>query len=296
MPRQTYTSTILHDTDANFRIWGSQFSTALAACLTVTSDTGQINWTTVVRAGANTSAGYEMYRFSDTLQATKPVFIKVEYYTGSSTTQPMIRMTVSTGTNGAGTQTGLIATTTITNAAVPSANPQTTWICYKDGCFTWQWGQNTGAQAVPHGWGHVERSRDSTGASTGNGLMISGMNTNSAATPQISLISYDLSVIGNQGTTGVFIPCLASWISANSSNGAQVNLFNWFCMTPDLFNLIGIFTYKSAEIPGYTELDVALVATTSHHYVCMGGTTSQKLQIGSPTSTGGEGLGLLWEV
>src|SRR4051812_38221933 len=66
--------------DATFRAWGSGIAAQIAAMgLVQTSDTGQINWTTVTRPGINVLAGYEMWRFADSLQATKPVFIRLDY-------------------------------------------------------------------------------------------------------------------------------------------------------------------------------------------------------------------------
>lgn len=101
--------------DATFRLFGSTISAALAAVgLIRTADTGTINWTTVTRATTpvNTSAGFEIYRFSDTLQATKPVFIKIEYGYGNTTNAACIWVTVGTGTDGAGNLTGQIGTRT----------------------------------------------------------------------------------------------------------------------------------------------------------------------------------------
>lgn len=45
-----------------------------------TADSGQIDLTTATQPGSNnTAAGYEIRRFADTLQATKPIFFKIEY-------------------------------------------------------------------------------------------------------------------------------------------------------------------------------------------------------------------------
>jgi hypothetical protein len=70
--------------DATFRAWGSGIAAQIAAMgLVQTSDTGQINWVTVARPALNTIAGYEIWRFNDALQATKPVFIRIDYGTSS---------------------------------------------------------------------------------------------------------------------------------------------------------------------------------------------------------------------
>lgn len=104
--------------DADMRTWGAAIhAQLLAAGLTVASDTGQIDHTTSVRPGissfnskAGGTNGYEIWRFSDTLQATVPVFIKVEYGIGAAADRPNLAFTVGTGTDGAGTITGQVGT------------------------------------------------------------------------------------------------------------------------------------------------------------------------------------------
>lgn len=96
--------------DATFRTWGSGIAAQLATVgLVQAADTGQINWTTVTRPGTSTYAGYEIWRFNDSLQATKPVFIKIEYGIGTVADRPALRLTVSTATNGAGTPSGQVS-------------------------------------------------------------------------------------------------------------------------------------------------------------------------------------------
>lgn len=114
--------------DANFRAWGEAISQSfVAASLVRTADTGQINWATVVRAAPGNGAtpevsfGFDIFRFSDAMQGTKPVFIKVEYgvaYDNNTTFGtvtpgcPFVAVSVGTGTNGAGALTGLVSTRT----------------------------------------------------------------------------------------------------------------------------------------------------------------------------------------
>lgn len=103
--------TLDNSSDASFRSWGSAISAALATIgLVQTADTGQINWTTVTRPTANNAAqGYEIWRFDDTLQATRPVYLKIEYGAGGASVAgaaPGLFLTVGSGTNGAGTITG----------------------------------------------------------------------------------------------------------------------------------------------------------------------------------------------
>lgn len=105
--------------DADFRAWGSGLAAQFAAVgLVKTSDSGQINWSTVARPATGAFAGYEMWRFNDSLQASKPVFLKVEYGTsGTSVTIPSLRLTVGTSTDGAGT---LLSQVTATRSLPPA--------------------------------------------------------------------------------------------------------------------------------------------------------------------------------
>jgi hypothetical protein len=103
---QTFSDNYEMNTDAHFRLWGLKLSLAIQACgLVMTADAGQINWATVTVAAASTSAGYEIYRFNDALQATAPVFIRFDYGTGMYG-QAGFWFTVGSGSNGAGTITG----------------------------------------------------------------------------------------------------------------------------------------------------------------------------------------------
>jgi hypothetical protein len=109
-------------TDAAYRAWGASIAAGLQAVgLVQTADTGQINWATLALTSFPTvstpSIGYEIYRFSDALQASRPVFIKVEYGymvgglgTRAGVWGQTMWITVGTGTNGAGTLTGLVGT------------------------------------------------------------------------------------------------------------------------------------------------------------------------------------------
>jgi hypothetical protein len=81
---------------------------------TYSGDSGQADLTTLVaQSNSNTfqSAGYKIYAMGDAIQATKPVYMKVEYgrqtYNGN-TAGPALAITIGTGTNGSGTITGTL--------------------------------------------------------------------------------------------------------------------------------------------------------------------------------------------
>lgn len=103
-------------TDVSFREQGKRLSDALAALGWVkTADTGQVDWATVLRPTTTTDyTRYEIWRMNDLLQATAPIFLKIEYAAAGTTTTPSTagpkyRFSVGTGSNGAGALTGLVS-------------------------------------------------------------------------------------------------------------------------------------------------------------------------------------------
>jgi hypothetical protein len=189
-------------TNPAFRAWGAALAAALVAGgLVKHTDTGQIDWVNVVPSGSSIEniQGYEIYRFNDALQATKPVFIKIEYGYFSNPAGarggPVIYITVGTSTNGAGTITGSVIsarTRFMGTAVVSSANNGATntspaaspvWTA-GDGSWI---GMAVGASATArptttlgsanHKFSFpaflvIDRTRDLTGAGTGDGLVL----------------------------------------------------------------------------------------------------------------------------
>lgn len=168
-------------TDVAFRAWGSAISAAFTALgFTKTADTGQINLTTVTAPVAvNTSAGYEIRQFTDTLQATRPIVVKVEYGSGpGSTATPQMWATFGTASDGAGTITstpGYGTTVSARRTVGPTTNGLTgqTSNCYLGnadgsaiGLMLWP----TTAAAWGGGMFAVERTRNLDGTPNGDGF------------------------------------------------------------------------------------------------------------------------------
>lgn len=92
--------------DTEFRDWGSAFNGLLDSIGWVqTADTGQIDWGTVTKPAQGTAAGYEIWRLDDALQATAPIFLKIEFGARSDGGWALW-ITIGTGSNGSGSLTG----------------------------------------------------------------------------------------------------------------------------------------------------------------------------------------------
>lgn len=107
MATSVQSSTWQNATDENFRTWGKAISDGIAAVgLVKVADAGTVNWATAVRGATVASWGFEIWRFDDALQATHPVFIKVEYGAGNSSavgqSVPQLWVTIGKGADGAG--------------------------------------------------------------------------------------------------------------------------------------------------------------------------------------------------
>jgi hypothetical protein len=91
---------------ANFKNWAQAISTAFTTAGWLnTSDTGQVNWSTVTVPGAG-SFVYEIFKPNDALQTgSTQFFVKVKYGTSSSS-GPRLQIQIGTGTDGSGNLTG----------------------------------------------------------------------------------------------------------------------------------------------------------------------------------------------
>ena len=152
---------------ANFKSWGQAMSTFIASQWTQTSDTGQINWTTVSLPAAGSTGGFEIYRPNDALT---PIYLRIDYGRATSSSAAWFEVTIGTGTNGAGTLTGNVSAVHLggqNNGNNASGGTSATWECDFSGSGSrlgLLLGRNAGSQ-VAKGF-FVERSLDNTGAYT----------------------------------------------------------------------------------------------------------------------------------
>lgn len=96
-------------TDAEFRAMYSFIANCLeAGGIARTADTGQVNLATMTFPGTNdAAAGYEIRAFSDALQATVPIYLKLEPARWYSANVMGFYITIGTGSDGAGNITGV---------------------------------------------------------------------------------------------------------------------------------------------------------------------------------------------
>src|SRR5262245_813211 len=264
MSTNNYSTVLEHSSDATFRAWGSALAAALAAVgLTQTSDTGQINWTTVTRPGTSTAAGYEIWRFNDTLQATAPIFLKIEYGTGTTALAPTMWITVGTGSNGSGTITGQSSTRTQfgrNSAPVSTAVPYPTYVCYNatEGFLgiAFKIGSQ-GSTAWVHAFAAIARNVDQDdGDTNGTGCSVYTADTSTGPANMQPIRFTATAATYLQNSNFCVVPNLQTASLVGSDNQAYMH----FTVNPQVFVVKQLCTIISSEVPLGNTFTATMVA------------------------------------
>jgi hypothetical protein len=187
----------LFSTDADFRSWGSTISAMIAALgMVQTADTGQINWTTVLKpASTSTYQGYEIWRFADALQSTTPVFFKLEYGSSSTGICAALAITVGSASNGAGTLLGQVTTRAVFAAGAGKGAGVTIPTYASGGTGELYLATNLDLSTTSYGLLlALFRPKDGSGADTGDGVVAiimgsSGPTVNHSFVPQTGTVT-----------------------------------------------------------------------------------------------------------
>lgn len=278
MTTQTWSTFLDQSSDAAFRVWGSEFNTKLAACgMVQTGDTGQINWASATRAGANTAAGYEIWRLS-----SSNLYFKIEYGSGTSSSVPSHWFTVGTGSNGSGTLTGQLSTrsqASFTNSTVTSTvTNYTSYMCATANYFGVSWKiASAGTANQARLLFCAMQTVDSTGTATSVGFLTVFRNVNNVASQAVATTAgvSGASINANQ----FFLPGNSSNPPANSLDGsgnnqallAWHNIIGTVSMTPALH--VGLVLATDLSLGNTASM--TLVGTTAHTYLNASNTIAQ---------------------
>lgn len=263
--------------DAAFRAWGSAYAAKWASMgLVQTADTGQINWATVTQPAAiNTVAGYEIWRMNDALQATAPIFLKIEYGTGAATANGSLWIQLGNGSSGAGALSGVLSTRqqvqcTATVAAIPH---------YWSGDTNRACVAVIGASAATSmsvGW---ERTVDATGVVSGEGAL---------------LVYRGTSAWGQQAWNQAIGPYTATWETSLGCMGAAVAPFGVTGLQVAIYPIYhnkGVFCNPGYNYMAYENATIGALSTISfnvygaaHTYITLGSTNFGNLGRGGFTA------------
>ena len=166
--------TAVHGTVAGFKNWVASITEGLTAVgLAVADDTGQLDVDAISTLPTNgTVAGYQIWYLNDSLHVSAPIYIKLEYGTGSGTDRPAFAVTVGSGTNGAGTLTGIFGKRVAYSPSYPfNAGTQKSFACKVEGCVWLSFADN-GLNATGKSFFFmVARSTDLDGTPTAEGAV-----------------------------------------------------------------------------------------------------------------------------
>jgi len=253
--------------DAGFRAWVSALYTAISTVggIVQTTDTGQINPATVVKPTAtNTVAGYAMYRFNDALQATKPVFLKIEWGVGGQNYWPSMWFTVGFATNGAGALVGQQSTRMNHQNSNTQASSLASYISSSPSRLSFA--QCVGSMTVDYAYTwtfNLERSRAIDGTEDGTGVYLW---TNCGSTATCQFIPFTGAVFATIG----YAPTMMHPGVSSAVFGTDTGVFPHLPYQGRWLNpLIGMVSYYRPDILAGSQFPVAHYGT-NHNYLSLG--------------------------
>jgi len=298
----SWATRIRHDSDEMFREWGSRLSSEFAnAGLVQTPDTGQINWASVTRPGTNSVAGYEIWRFNDTLQGTAPVFLKISYGTGNHANGPRLTLQVGTGSDGSGNLTGILSGTFVNNSGTShtSDTAYPSYLCVTEGFFGLNHKAGMNGSNYASSIFTVERLHDSSGAPTGDGVFITSHSSVSSSTGLVAVQYLKFS-----GTPGAFpqrttvsdsgLSVVPQRPITSTIGGGDTEAYLCWMKTPQVVPSACLLVVLANEVPQGGTFTSAPINNVSRTYIGCGLSSSSS---GPAVNTdwGYARLAMLWE-
>lgn len=214
---------------ASFRAWGAALSAQIGSVLTRVTQSNDINWSTVsLPAGSSFASGSEVYRFNDSLQATAPIFLRLEYGSNTASNTSAVRVTVGKSVDGAGNLGGILLPATVAFGASLAAAAFEN--CYISGGSSWFAMSLAPIATSRGGFFAIERSIESGGTSSANAVLVS-FQVLCSQTQQHRFIDYANSTAESVAGGIVAIPLsLAS--DRSIANGTTAPIFPAACISP----------------------------------------------------------------
>lgn len=281
------------NTEALYRATLSGLSAALQDIgLVKTPDTGQINLATITVPGPGITNSYEIFRFADTLQATAPIFMKLEYGQSSSAGGGIwIYATFGTGTDNAGTLIGKVgARTLMNNSSGGSTVAKTTYLAMGPGYFTGIFGADQNNTIYPVGVMVIERTLNPDGAYNSAGFMTALQNHTGFSAYQV-IPHGTPPVPGRQSYLPIVLPHFAGTNPFTSyADGTDVGFFSVASATPRPHSAhtvcLGctqsdIGRYTTFQISLYGQIRTFIAMGTSATNTCIAGSDAGPVQAGN---------------
>lgn len=236
--------------------------TATVATLPGALNSAEVTTTTFPPAAANFL--YEIWKMGD--GNGLPVYLKFEYGSNSNSgLAPGMRVSIGSGTDGAGNLTGGVSTATVNGvgSVIGSASTFPSYFSGSTNRITlalWI----TATTSTPRNFLNIERSHDSSGVDT----------TSYATLTWISIASNVFNTVTQQSITSTAvttaetkIPCISKTSTATGSFGTSTLLCPAFPVVGAVGNpMINVLVGKSADWTDQTQFSFTLYNTT-HNYI-----------------------------
>lgn len=240
------------------RAWATDLHAALVACgWTQTGDTGQVDVTTIALPTAGTSGGYRVYYMDDALHGTTPIYMRVEFWNESVVSGFGMHVMIGFSTNGSGTINSSNKTALLT-FIVPANTVNSTWFAAGgSGGFRLAYSLAT---ASTISWCVVERTLDSTGEPTAEGLAILRMVSNAYFSQTI----YPTGVLPGTSTR---CQALITDSAATTADGTNVYVSPVFPVGRGVHNPFkGILCYYNVDLTNANLISITVYgAAHSYH-------------------------------
>lgn len=242
---------------------------------------------------------YEIWRANDALSGSSPIFLKFEYGSAGTSSNPNFTIIAGQASDGGGNISGLMTSirTTVLNGISGSAGNDTTarnhFFCGTAGRISMALNNNAANSSTIHGHVNIERSHDSSGSDTGSyfTMLTSGFDGSSQKIFQVSLVNGLVGGPPAQETKWLgACPTTAdtTWTYNSTTAIAVINPFVGVMGNPVMNFLLALST-DWADISGLT---ITLYGA-SHNYIVMNGNASKNTYTSSSTSN--LALLLRWE-
>lgn len=206
-------SAFSNQTTPDLQRWGQGISQGfVAAGLVNTNAVGSINWPSVSSASGSAAVyGFDVFRFDDSLQATAPVFIKLEYRNRGAAPPnaqaPSVVLTIGTTHNGAGTIGGqMITPASLTFQYTGGSSDiivRNNLFAGGDGWFNAALWYDEPAAATGQWFINLERTRDVAGNPTADGLCWNFLGTENGSSPRSGYMPFVGNIPASQVRIGV---------------------------------------------------------------------------------------------
>lgn len=265
MPHTTFQSVMANvNSYFDWQTFGRRLTTALETVGMVRVATaGEIDWdTTPPSTTSSVPTGFQIWRFNDALQATRPIFFKIEYSEsstyclfitvgkgalGSAITDVLIPRTRAGNSNNTGTVTDALATTVVSTCAGGACLAVVAAYDY------------AGIHGRPAFI--IERSRDNAGEATGDGVSLAVMSCPTNATANAPGNPFIAAAYDSGTYSAGAVPAIAprtingATIGAGSSlaSGVIAPVLPWVAFAPGLapWQPIAGLTYIPGDaVPG----------------------------------------------